>query len=135
MQQVIACAQHKKQLKELESELANVVPRFAIGSLNQPKSGQWCDWPIYLPIDTTWRVRRNCGWNGALNLECGEVMLTLLNLGERVQLYAGNPWRAISCGRAVLALIIKRLAALDTPNLAEASRTALRRFVDEAAQL
>jgi hypothetical protein len=135
MQQVITSVRDRKQLKALERELGNLVPRFVIGSHRASSFGHMCDWPIYLPIGTAWRLRHNCVFNGALNLECGEVLLTLTKIGERVQFYAGQPWRAVSCGRAVLALIMKRLGALCTPLLCPESRAALREFITEGAKL
>ena len=46
-----------------------------------------------------------------------------------------NKWRCMSLGRAALALLLRNLALLDTIDLLDASRAALRGFIAEGAKL
>jgi hypothetical protein len=63
--------------------------------------------------------------------------MTLEKLDDtRVQwIRCDNEWRYMSLGRTALEILIRNLAVLDTIDLCDASRVALREFMNEGAKL
>jgi hypothetical protein len=142
MQQVITYTPLKQQLEELQAELELHVPRFTLTESDEIKRKPW-NWLIQLPWSQNWwvydkRLLPDGRKPLVLALYGSTHWMVLHRLSSSQVLWtcsvSAQP-RYLVCGPATLALLLGRLRALDTPPLSEPSRAALRRFVDEGAQL
>ena len=119
------------------------MPRFTLKEPHETKRPPW-HWIIYLPWANNWVYiekhleRRLPELSRVLMLRHGLYWMVLVKLNSLQVLWTCNvsdPPRYLVCGRATLALLLGRLRALDTPELPESSRAALRTFVDEGAHM